>query len=48
MTTAPVALDVEHVELADQVAQNDGAFSGHDSASQFQRGSGAAALSSAA
>jgi hypothetical protein len=47
LTAALGALDVEHTELADEVAENDGAFTRH-SASQFLRDSGAAAMSSAA
>ena len=46
--TAFVALDDEHVEFADQIAENDGAFTRHDNASQLSRGSGAAAMSAAA
>jgi hypothetical protein len=37
-----------HIELPDQVAKGDGAFTRHDSASQFSRDSGAAAMSAAA
>jgi hypothetical protein len=47
-TAAFFALDVEHVELADQVSENDGTFTRHDSAAQFLHDSGAAAMSEAA
>jgi hypothetical protein len=45
-TAALVALDPKHYELADEVAENDGAFTGHDCASRFSRDTGAAAMSS--
>jgi hypothetical protein len=43
---ALVALDTQHVELAHDVAEDDGAVTRH-SASRFSHGSGAAVLSSA-
>jgi hypothetical protein len=46
-SAALFALNVEHVEYADQVSKNDGAFSRHG-ASQSPHDNGAAAMSSAA
>jgi hypothetical protein len=42
------AFEVEHIEFADDVAENNGAVTRYDSASQFSRDNGAAAMSSAA
>lgn len=47
-TGASVALDVEHLDLSDPAAENDSAFTRHDSALQSSRDSGVAATSSAA
>jgi hypothetical protein len=47
-SAALLALDVEYIELADSVSENDGAFMERDSVSQLLRDSGAAAMSSAA
>ena len=47
-STALVAVDAQHVELADQVSENNGTVTRPDSVSQSARDSGAAAMSSAA
>ena len=44
-SAAILALDVEYIELADSVSENDGAFMERDSVSQLLRDSGAAAMS---